>query len=115
MSDSEWGERPYDAPSKHGLTRVGDLDFSGGGYEFDITVVFWDGKTLLWGDDAGCSCPSPFEDFHDAAAFERGTAKRLKEHLLRRAVNSYGNYITYENVIELAKRAREIEKSWVVS
>jgi hypothetical protein len=110
MTEAEWGERPYDAPSKHGLTKVGELDFSSGSYEFDITVVFWDGKQLLWADDSGCSCPSPFEGFDDVAAFEHGDSKRLREHLLKRGFNQYSQYVTHEQVDDLLKKARGLEK-----
>lgn len=54
----------YYAPEKHGLEPFGEIDWSSGSYEFDLTVVWRrtaDG-TFMYGEDAGCSCPSPFED-----------------------------------------------------
>lgn len=110
MSD-EWATKPYDAPEKHGLTRIGELDFSSGSYEFDITAVFWDGKQFVWGDDSGCSCPSPFEAFYDLAAFEHGPYKRLREHLLKRGFSQYSRYVTFEQVNELLEQARAVAKA----
>lgn len=58
----------YYSPEKFGLEVVGAIDWSDGCYQFDMTVV-WQKKDTLdksnmfyWGEDAGCSCPSPFED-----------------------------------------------------
>ncbi len=54
----------YYAPEKFGLTTIGEVDFSSGDYCFDYTVVWQrqEDGAFLFGDDAGCSCPSPFED-----------------------------------------------------
>lgn len=62
----EWGDNnPYYHPDKCGLEIVGELD-EPRDYEFNMFVVFRDiesGK-LYYGQDAGCSCPTQFEDFH---------------------------------------------------
>lgn len=53
----------FSDPEGFGLTLLGEVDFSDGCYEFDYTAVWRtsDGA-LVYADDAGCSCPSPFED-----------------------------------------------------
>lgn len=53
----------YYAPEKFGLTIVGEVEFSSGCYEFDTSVLWRDNGSgaFLVADDAGCSCPSPFE------------------------------------------------------
>lgn len=53
----------YYSPEKFDLEVVGEIDFSSGSYEFDLTVVWRDTETgaLYYADDSGCSCPSPFE------------------------------------------------------
>lgn len=54
----------YSSPEKFGLTTIGEVDWSSGSYEFDLTVVWKresDGK-FVYAEDSGCSCPSPFED-----------------------------------------------------
>lgn len=55
----------YSNPDRFGLEFVGQVDWSSGMSEFDLTVV-WKSATTddLWymGRDSGCSCPSPFEN-----------------------------------------------------
>lgn len=53
----------YYTPEQHGLQMIGQIDWSDGCYQFSLTVVWRrvsDGA-LLYGEDSGCSCPSPFE------------------------------------------------------
>lgn len=56
----------YYDPEDYGLKIVATMDFSDGGYEFDYLVVWRSVKNNKWyyAEDAGCSCPTPFED-HD--------------------------------------------------
>lgn len=55
---------PYHSPEDFGLTIVGDLDDDREPYQFSMFVVWKDADNrLYWADDAGCSCPSPFEDY----------------------------------------------------
>lgn len=54
---------PYYSPEKCGLEIFEKLD-TAGSYEFDI-ICIWrklDDNTLWWDSDAGCSCPSPFDN-----------------------------------------------------
>lgn len=53
----------YCAPEDHGLRTVGEIDFSDDFYGFDLLVVLERPATgeLLYAEDSGCSCPSPFE------------------------------------------------------
>jgi len=57
----------YYSPEEFGLQMVGEVDFSDQYYVFSIIAVFRDPATgqLYYGEDSGCSCPSPFEDFRD--------------------------------------------------
>ena len=52
----------YYDPEKFGLTIIGEVEFSSGSYEFDMTLVWKaaDGSVYV-ADDSGCSCPTPFE------------------------------------------------------
>lgn len=53
----------YYDPEKFDLEIVAEHDCAGS-YEFDMLVV-WRQKgsgRLLWAQDSGCSCPTPFED-----------------------------------------------------
>lgn len=53
----------YSNPEKFGLTQIGVIERPDMTYEFKMLVVWrnQDGR-LCWADDAGCSCPIPFED-----------------------------------------------------
>jgi hypothetical protein len=60
-----WNEPDlYNQPEKFGLEIIGDIDWSMESYQFNMTVVLVDPSTGLFYtiDDAGCSCPSPFEN-----------------------------------------------------
>jgi len=59
-----YDNNPYSTPEKYGLISFGDIDFSSGYYEFDITAVLRrvsDGA-FFYVSDSGCSCPCPFEN-----------------------------------------------------
>lgn len=55
---------PYSYPERCGLKIVAELE-ENLSYAFDMLVVWEDLKTreLFYGEDSGCSCPTPFEDF----------------------------------------------------
>lgn len=70
----------YYNPEKFGLQIFGELDLSTG-YDFDKFVVWtMDGvdpedrpiRSVLWGTDSGCSCPSPF-DYVGLDSLDNGT------------------------------------------
>lgn len=55
----------YYSPEDYGLQTVGNLDEDGLDYEFHILAIWKDEEgRIYWAEDSGCSCPSPFEDFH---------------------------------------------------
>lgn len=58
-----WGTPDvYYNPEEFGLKIVGEIDWSDGCYQYDLTVVWQDEAGQLYiGNDSGCSCPSPFE------------------------------------------------------
>jgi hypothetical protein len=59
---SYWDGNVYYAPEQFGLTTLDEAEH-GGSYEFDTCVVWKDSEgRLWWAQDAGCSCPTPFED-----------------------------------------------------
>lgn len=54
----------YSNPEKFGLTVLIEKEDPGACYSFDTVIVWEDANgRLYWAADAGCSCPSPFEDF----------------------------------------------------
>lgn len=77
----------YYTPEEWLLTPVGEIDWSDGCYVFDITAVWRreDGH-IVYAEDAGCSCPSPFEDTTvedlvpaTTAGFQAHLEKRARE------------------------------------
>lgn len=71
----------YYQPEKFGLTQIGEIEWSDECYQFDKTVVWKheDGRFFL-GEDAGCSCPSPFENFFSLADAQEMTKQGLFEY-----------------------------------
>lgn len=63
---------PYYDPESLGLTIVTSGDDPEAFYSFDMFVVWTDGKDLFYGQDSGCSCPTPFDEFEP----EKATGKQ---------------------------------------
>lgn len=75
----------YNQPDKFGLQVIGTVQWEEDNYSFDLTAVFKDEHgNLYWADDAGCSCPSPFEDYTSVDKLETGTPEQLQAHLSER-------------------------------
>lgn len=75
---------PYYDPDDFGLVIVGSFDWSEPDYSFDMCVVWYEptsGK-YYWASDSGCSCPSPFEDFHSVDQFQSGSEHDVIRYLL---------------------------------
>ncbi len=68
----------YCDPEKFGLEVVANAELSEPCYSFDMAVVWYskDAKKFYWGQDSGCSCPSPFEGVHliDLSSGTKGEA-----------------------------------------
>lgn len=78
----------YCSPEKFGLTAIGEIDFSDGSYCFDYTVVWRDAEgQLLYADDSGCSCPSPFESV-EREELTACTFAELQAYLEQRTADS---------------------------
>lgn len=98
-------EDPYSSPEKHGLTMVGEVEWADESYQFDLTAVWRaDDGTLYWGDDSGCSCPSPFEDVGSVAELTTGTFHELAAHLNDRLTGEYVCASAAGDVTELLGR-----------
>jgi hypothetical protein len=102
----------YSSPEKYGLELVGEVDFSDGNYQFDLTVVFRDRDTgaLFYGSDSGCSCPAPFEDVgrpglipatvHEIAAYLQSRLAPVRDKAKQYGYPVYGE----EAVVALTER-----------
>lgn len=54
---------------------LGGLSDDREAWQFDMFDVWYIGDQLYWGADSGCSCPSPYEDFHTLADYCTGSKK----------------------------------------
>ena len=81
-----WDDNPYSYPEKHGLQTVGEVEWSDGGYQFDLTVVWRNPETgqLYIAEDSGCSCPSPFENFDGVEDLDAVTPHEAIQRLQKR-------------------------------
>ncbi len=77
----------YNNPAEFGLTSLGSVEWEEPNYSFNFSVVWkhTDG-TYYWARDAGCSCPSPFEDYTDLNGLESGTMFEAAAYLQDMAV-----------------------------
>ena len=69
----------YGEPEYFGLDLVAMLQEPDAYYRFNMFGIWRDLKTgqLYYGEDAGCSCPSPFEDFRTVDTLTPGTAQEI--------------------------------------
>lgn len=106
----------YYNPEKFGLTKVAELDFSSGSYEFDITAVFTKddepGK-FYWASDSGCSCPSPFENFTSIESLQSGGFKQIRDELTRRFdAENWGPYVKITELHPVIEKLHAISEEW---
>lgn len=99
----------YHDPEKYGLLTIGEIDWSSGCYEFDLTTVWKresDGR-FVYAEDSGCSCPSPFEDtgINELTVLrKRGGLNDFKEHCAKRQENNVYREDRSAEVAELLGR-----------
>lgn len=99
----------YHEPEAFGLTPIGDVDWSDGCYQFSMTAVWRDQDgNLLWGEDSGCSCPSPFE-YVTREDLTSGTFAEFYEHINKRKFDGagYGNPNLDADLADLLERVKD--------
>lgn len=101
-----YDNNPYYHPEKFGLTTVGEVSWGEESYSFDLTVVWRDeAGQLYFAEDAGCSCPSPFEDYEGLVDLERLSREQVVHQLkLRLSDNSYDQEHDEAEVADLIER-----------
>ena len=105
-------ENIYYSPEKFGLEVVGDFDWRDCDYEFDMLVVWKEKRGRYWvGEDSGCSCPSPFEDFKGTddlnGPYTKEELRKYLDYRIRERAGDgsrWGNY----SMATLKKSASEI-------
>lgn len=80
-------------PDKFGLESFGEIDWSDGSYCFDYTTVWRTGTgAFVFGEDSGCSCPSPFESEGLNDLIPIDSLAEFKAHLDERATRTLEHY-----------------------
>lgn len=81
----------YYNPEKFGLRIIGEIEKEPE-YDFDMLVVWQhnDGR-LFYGQDSGCSCPSPFEDYGSLEELDEITKANWKQFRSEVEGFSYGS------------------------
>jgi len=76
---------PYYGPEKMGLEIVAELN-PAMSYEFDMVLVWKETKSgnLYWAADAGCSCPTPFEDYTSVELLNKFNYEDIKQAVKER-------------------------------
>jgi hypothetical protein len=101
----------YYSPQDFGLELVGTMEWSEPNYSFDMLAVWKEKRGRFWiGQDAGCSCPSPFEDIRDVNELDGphtkdGLRKRI-DFLIEDRTNT--GYLYGYSKAQLKKFASEI-------
>lgn len=94
----------YSSPEKFGLTMIGEIDWSSGCYEFDLTVVWQrdsDG-VFVYGEDSGCSCPGYFDNQgveNLTVLRSQGGLNDFKAHCAERQAEKY----TYDRTVSTVR------------
>lgn len=104
-----WTDNPYYAPEKCGLEIVATIDYSSGSYEFDLRVVWRNLKNNVFytARNAGCSCPSPFEDYTDIAMLETVDIATLEREVKQSA--SFGEATRFINEVQKAMLPKTVD------
>lgn len=73
----------YYHPENYGLKVVAETEWTDFAYGFDLTVVWVDESSGLFymADDSGCSCPTPFSDFHRGNITPIENLQQLIDHV----------------------------------
>lgn len=107
----------YYTPEKFGLQVVGSVEWGPGGYEYDLTTVWFHAESgsFYIGHSSGCSCSTPFrgrgiDDLEKLR--ESGTLGDIMARLREREVAEKGkswvhqDYSRQNAIINIVDRAR---------
>ena len=102
MADREFTANPYYSPEKCGLVQVDQIEEEPD-YDFNMLIVWRDkaSRKLFWDQDAGCSCPSPFEDVRRLS--DLTTLNKTNFHGFKQAVESMSRVSAEERSRFIAK------------
>lgn len=110
MIDRQLEGNPYYDPEACGLEWIGKIEDEPD-YDFNILMVVQDVATgrVFYAQDSGCSCPSPFEDYHTLSAFTEVTLASL-EHF-KDVVLTFGSGPSLEQRAKLIRATTRVLES----
>lgn len=100
-------ENIYYNPEAFGLTIVAEIDYSNQSYQFDTRVVWKDKKGHKYMmRDSGCSCPTPFEDYHSVESLDKFSIREIRKEVNEELQKEYSCYITPQQAQEFLEKVR---------
>lgn len=70
----------YSSPEEYGLEIIHTLEDPHASYDFAMFVIWEEGTgRLFYGEDSGCSCPTPFESFYKLEDLQELTKENWPE------------------------------------
>lgn len=108
------GENPYYNPKDCGLKLIATLDRSEGSYKFDYLCIWEKDKAFYYAFDSGCSCPTPFENYHHLADFTYLGDINYFEKEVYGWYRRHGNHsvTSKKDIKNLISKLRMIQKEW---
>lgn len=98
----------YYDPFEFNLYPLAELELDDEAYQFNILCVWrHEDDRLFWGQDSGCSCPSPFEDFVTLDSLDE--LSRYDYPMIERIVRASSVHASLEAAYFLREVAAAIE------
>jgi hypothetical protein len=105
----------YYNPDHYGLEIAAQIDFSTGIYCFDYRIIWKELKPgrFFTARDSGCSCPSPFENYHKVEDLQVANFQELIEEArteqkdCRRA-----KWYDGDNITEYVEKLRYLKRTY---
>lgn len=87
------GKNIYYTPEDCGLIIIDTLDESGLSYEYNTLIVLGhlDSGRLYFATDSGCSCPTPFENYHFTSPTDHDL-REIEEHNFQTFESEVNNF-----------------------
>lgn len=108
----------YNDPTALELETVAEIDYSDGDYCFDLRVVWLHRPSgeFYTARDSGCSCPSPFEEYHALGDLEMLSIPELEReaHGELRGTRAARTPAEVAHFLRVVREAVEPPRRWIV-
>lgn len=105
-----------ETPADLKCTVIGEIDDPNACYSFDIFMVFQHDASgrIFYGQDSGCSCPTPFENYHfngpDKTSFTEVTRTNLEDFVKELWAHFDGEPSLQDEKRDVEAKVREVLK-----